>query len=69
MKFRVFTFILVLFLLIGTMPLNALAANSTPFALDVPENLTVELKYDQNNWPYFAITMDVPESVQSLTRI
>jgi len=68
MKFRVLTFTLVLFLFIGTMPLNALAANSTPFALDAPKNLTVELKYDQNNWPYFAITMDVPESVQSINK-
>lgn len=46
------------------MPFGALAANSEPFTLDAPKNLTVELKYDQNNWPYFAITMDVPESVQ-----
>lgn len=68
MKFRVLTFILVLFLFIGTMSLNALAANSTPFTLEAPKNLTVELKYDQNNWPYFAITMDVPERVQSINK-
>lgn len=50
------------------MSFSALAANSAPFTLDAPENLTVELKYDQNNWPFFAITMDVPESVQSINR-
>ncbi|NLL46665.1 MAG: S-layer homology domain-containing protein [Clostridiales bacterium] len=68
MKSRVLTFTLVLFLFIGIMPLSTLAANSTPFILDAPENLTVELKYDQNNWPYFAITMDVPESVQAINK-
>ncbi len=68
MKLRVLTFTLVLFLFIGTMPLNALAANSKPFALDAPKNLTVELKYDQNNWPYFAIKMNVPLSVQSINK-
>lgn len=36
--------------------------------MDAPKNLTVELKYDQNNWPYFAITMDVPESVQLINK-
>lgn len=68
MKFRIFAFTLVLFLFIGAMPGNALAANSTPFTLDAPKNLTVELKYDQNNWPYFAITMDVPESIMSINK-
>lgn len=68
MKLKVLTFTLVLFLFIGTPPLNALAANSTPFTLDAPKNLTVELKYDQNNWPYFAITIDVPESVQAINK-
>ena len=68
MKIRVLIFTLVLFLFIGVAPLSALAANSAPFTLDAPKNLTVELKYDQNNWPYFAITMDVPESVQSINK-
>lgn len=68
MKLKVLTFTLALFLLIGTMPLNALAADSTPFALDAPKNLTVELKYDQNDWPYFAITMDVPESIRQINK-
>ena len=68
MKIRVLIFTLVLFLFIGVAPLSALAANSTPFTLDAPKNLTVELKYDQNNWPYFAITMDVPEDVQSINK-
>lgn len=68
MKLRVMTFTLVLFLFICTMPLNALAANSAPFSLDAPKNLTVELKYDQNDWPYFAITMDVPESIQQVNK-
>ncbi len=68
MRFRVLIFALVLFLFIGNQPLNALATNSTPFTLDVPKNLAVELKYDQNNWPYFAISMDVPESVQAINK-
>ena len=68
MRYRVLTFTLVLFLFMGTLPLNALATNSTPFTLDAPKNLTVELKYDQNNWPYFAISMDVPESVQTINK-
>lgn len=42
------------------------ASDSVPFSLDAPENLTVELKRDQNNWPYFAVTLDVPESVQTI---
>lgn len=69
MKPRILTFTIVLLLFVITMPLSALAANSTPFTLDAPKNLTVELKYDQNNWPYFAITMDVPEGVQSINEI
>lgn len=68
MKYRVLPITLVLFLCICLMPLSALAANSAPFALEAPQNLTVELKYDQNNWPYFAITMDVPGSVQAINQ-
>src|SRR5690554_1400335 len=62
MKFRILLFILILF--VSSMPFSTLAADSTPFTLEAPNNLTAELKYDQNNWPYFAIKMDVPMSVQ-----
>ena len=68
MKFRNSAFIFVLLLFLSSMPFSALAVNSAPFTLDAPQNLTVELKYDQNNWPYFAIKMDVPESVQSINK-
>lgn len=68
MKFKVFMFALILFLFIGSMPLGVLAANSEPFTLDAPQNLTVELKHDQNDWPYFAITMDAPQSVQAINK-
>lgn len=68
MKHKILALTMTLFLFIGIMPINALAANSTPFALDAPKNLTVELQYDQNNWPYFAITMDVPASVQLINQ-
>ncbi len=66
MKSRFLAFAFVMLLFVSFMPFNAFAANSTPFSLDAPQNLSVELKYDQNNWPYFAITMDVPQSVQSI---
>lgn len=66
MKSRILAGALVLLLFISSTPLGAFAANSEPFTLDAPKNLTVELKYDQNDWPYFAISMDVPESVQKV---
>lgn len=67
MKFRILIFTFVL-LFASSMPFSALAANSAPFKLDAPKNLTAELKFDQNNWPYFAIKLDVPESVQSINK-
>lgn len=68
MRPKTLILIFVLFLLISSMPFSALATNSAPFTLDAPENLTVELKYDQNNWPYFAIKLDIPQSVQSINK-
>lgn len=65
MKFRVLSFAFIFLLLVSIIPFGALAAQE-PFTLDSPENLTVKLKYDQNDWPYFAITMDVPQGVQSI---
>ena len=38
------------------------------FVLEAPLNLTVELKKDQNDWSYFAMTVDVPETVRLLPR-
>lgn len=64
MKFKFLVFAIVFFLFVSSMPYSALAAESAPFILDAPKNLIAELKYDQNDWPFFAITMDVPESVQ-----
>lgn len=63
MKFKTLAFIFVLLLVISSMSLGTLASTE-PFTLDSPTNLIVELKYDQNDWPYFAIKMDVPQSVQ-----
>ena len=68
MKYRSLVFALVLLLLVSSMPLGASAANSPPFTLDAPKNLTAELKYDQNNWPYFAIKLDVPQSVEAINK-
>lgn len=68
MKRKVVVLTLVLLLLIGVAPFEALAANIAPFTLEDPQNLTVELKYDQNNWPYFAIKLDVPQSVQGINQ-
>lgn len=66
MKFRILTFTFVLLLFVSSF--SASATTSQPFTLDAPKNLTVELKYDQNNWPYFAIEIDVPQSVQSINK-
>ena len=37
-----------------------------PFTLESPENLTAELKYDQDNMPYFEIKLDIPQSVKEI---
>lgn len=68
MKLKTSAFLLILFLFVSTIPFDTLAVSSTPFTLGAPENLTVELRYDQNNWPYFAIKLDVPENVQSINK-
>lgn len=68
MKLRALVFTLVLLLSMGSMPFGVSAANADPFSLEAPKNLTVELKYDQNNWPYFAITMAAPGSVQTINK-
>jgi hypothetical protein len=34
-----------------------------PFTLEAPQNLTAELKYDEDNMPYFELKFDTPESV------
>lgn len=55
-----------LLLCVGFLPAGAFAAKSEPFELAAPENLFVELKSDQNNWPYFAISLDVPSAVREI---
>lgn len=37
--------------------------NDIPFTLEVPKNLTAELKYDNENVPYFEIKFEIPQSV------
>lgn len=64
MKSKIWVLTLVLLFGLGLLPQGMFASDSVPFVLAAPENLTVEIKKDQNNWAYFAITMDVPESVQ-----
>lgn len=66
MRSKIWAFTLVLLVSISLLPYGSVEADSAPFTLDAPENLTVELKVDQNNWPYFAITVDVPETVRSI---
>ncbi len=66
MRLKIWSIIGSLLLIVHLFPLGAIAANSEPFTLVAPENLTVELKVDQNKWSYFAITVDVPDTVQSI---
>lgn len=65
MKTKITVLTLALLLFIWVAPSEVLAANA-PFTLEAPQNLKVELKYDQNNWPYFALTLDVPQGVQAI---
>jgi hypothetical protein len=37
-----------------------------PFTLEAPQNLTAELKYDEDNLPYFEIRFDIPQSVKDI---
>ncbi len=66
MKRKVWVLTVLVWLSFCCIPCEASASEKTPFSLDPPENLAVEVKYDQNNWAYFAITLDVPESVQEI---
>ncbi len=66
MKLKVLAFTFALLLFVNIIPSGVFAANAEPFTLDAPQNLTAELMYDQNIWPYFAIKLDVPQSVQSI---
>ena len=66
MKLRNLVLALFLCISLGLLPQGVVASDSVPFSLDAPTNLTVEIKHDQNNWPYFAITLDVPERVQTI---
>jgi hypothetical protein len=80
MKKRILAIMLVMcFVILSS--LNVLAAttdnpegkgpdnNDVPFILEAPQNLTAELKYDQDNVPYFEIKCDVPQSVRDIDAI
>lgn len=68
MKRKFIAVTIVLLVLICITSSEVLAANAAPFNLEAPQNLAVELKYDQNNWPYFALKLDVPQSVQAINQ-
>lgn len=77
MKKRILIMMLVL-CLISVLPFNVLAETTdrpeertpetgdAPFALEAPRNLTAELKYDQDDVPYFEIKLDIPQSVKDI---
>lgn len=67
MKSKLNLLTLVLFLVICMAPYKVSAADA-PFSLQAPQNLRVELQYDQNNWPYFALKLDVPQGVQGINQ-
>jgi hypothetical protein len=67
MKRKVWALFLALLLSVALLSHGTLAADSEPFVLEAPLNLTVELKKDQNDWSYFAMTVDVPETVRTIT--
>ncbi|NLX75856.1 MAG: S-layer homology domain-containing protein [Clostridiaceae bacterium] len=76
MKKRIIS-IMLLVCFISIFSFNAMAATDKPeghkpdngdepFTLESPENLTAELKYDQDNMPYFEIKLDIPQSVKEI---
>ena len=65
-KYWIFTFVFLLSF--SLVPFGVFARDAEPFTLEAPENLTVELKKDQNNWSYFAMTVDVQEAVREITQ-
>ena len=76
MKKRIIS-IMLLVCFISIFSFNAMAATDKPeghkpdngdepFTLESPENLTAELKYDQDNMPYFEIKLDIPHSVKEI---
>jgi len=76
MKKRILVF--TLFCIISIFPFIALAGTNdkpegrapengdNPFTLEAPQNLTAELKYDQDNVPYFELKLDIPQSVKDI---
>ncbi len=66
MKCKTISFILILLLMVGIAPNKVFAENIDPFTLESPQNLTVELEYDQNDSAYFALSLDVPQSVKTI---
>jgi hypothetical protein len=77
MKKGIFLIMLVM-CIIGVFSFGALAGTTdrpeangpddgdVPFTLEAPQNLTAELKYDQDNIPYFEIKLDIPQSVKDI---
>jgi len=77
MQKRILAIILVM-CIISIFPFNVLAETTDrpeertpengdkPFTLEAPQNLTAELKYDQDNVPYFEIKLDIPQSVKDI---
>ncbi|HHV59445.1 MAG TPA: S-layer homology domain-containing protein [Clostridiaceae bacterium] len=47
----------------GTDSFDEVVELKAPFSLETPQNLTAELKYDEDNLPYFEIKLDIPQSV------
>lgn len=66
---KVVVLLLVVFIF-STLPFAAFAdeEENGPFTLDAPKKLAAELKYDEEGLPYFALTLDVPESVQKINQ-
>lgn len=65
MKRKLLTIFLSFVLMLGVLPMTALASDA-PFALEAPTNLTAQLKQDLNGLPYFELRVTVPESVKAL---
>ncbi|NLK43511.1 MAG: S-layer homology domain-containing protein [Tissierellia bacterium] len=65
MKNKILVFFLSLLLIIGLLPLTAIA-DSAPTTLEAPTNLRAELKEDSDGVPYFELTLEVPKSVKDL---
>jgi hypothetical protein len=68
MKKRLFVYLFVLVLLVGLLPLNVFAAlpKGVPSSLEGPSLPKIEMKYDDENIPYFVAQMVIPQSILDL---